>query len=329
MKKVLVTGATGFLGKYLVDELKNNGYYVVAIGRNESVGKSLKTKNVEFIKCDFTNYDMLEKVFKNIDYVIHAGALSTVWGKWEDFYNANVLGTENVVKCCQKKSVSKLVYVSSPSIYSEKRDRLNIDENDFNENNELNYYIKSKIMSEKIVNEANSLGLNTTIIRPRGLFGIGDTSLIPRILKISKKFGVPLINNGENVVDITCVENVAYSLRLCLENADVSNGKIYNITNGEPTKFKEMIENFMNDIGMKAKYLRLSQDLIYGIASFIENTYKTFNIYKEPPLTKYTAITLSYSQTLNIDKAKKDLNYKPIITIKEGIKKYAEDYKKQ
>lgn len=326
MKKILVTGATGFLGKYLISELTSNGYNVVALGRNEKIGKSLNDSNVEFVKCDLKDYEKLEKVISNVDGVIHAGALSTVWGKWDDFYSANVLGTENVVNACKKHSVSKLVYVSSPSIYTERRDRFNIDENDYDENNELNYYIKSKILSEKIVEDANKQGLNTTIVRPRGLFGIGDTSLIPRILRINKKFGVPLVNNGENIIDITCVENVAYALRLCLEK-EISNGKIYNITNGEPTKFKEILENFMNDIGMEPKYLNLSQKAIYNVSAFIENTYKKFNILKEPPLTKYTAITLAYSQTLNIEKAIDELEYKPIMTLKEGIKKYAEDYR--
>lgn len=325
MKKILVTGATGFLGKYMVDELKSHDYYVFALGRNEAIGKKLECGNVKFIKCDLNDKDNICNTISNVDAVIHAAALSTVWGKWEDFYNANVIGTKNVVDACLKQKNQKLVYVSSPSVYAEARDRYNILEDDFNENNELNYYIKSKILSEKIVNEAIKNGLNAAIVRPRGLFGVGDTSLIPRILRVNSKIGVPLVNNGENIVDITCVENVAYALRLCLESENTK-GKTYNISNGEPIEFKQILEQLMQEIGMKPKYLKLSKKGIYMLSNSLEKIYKTFNLKGEPPLTNYTAITLAYSQTLNIDKAKKDFGYKPIMTLKEGIIKYAKDY---
>lgn len=89
MKKVLVTGATGFLGKYLVEELINNGYKVVAQGRKENVLNGLKEQyKVDIVKCSL---DSIQDIDVNVDYVIHAAALSTVWGKWEDFYNSNVI----------------------------------------------------------------------------------------------------------------------------------------------------------------------------------------------------------------------------------------------
>ena len=326
MKNIVVTGATGFLGKYLVEELKSNNYYVFALGRKESVGKKLECDNVKFVKCDLSDKNGIFSSVSEASGVIHAAALSTVWGKWDDFYNANVIGTKNVAEACLKNN-KRLVYVSSPSVYTEARDRYNILEEDYDKNNELNYYIKSKILSEKVVNDNIDKGLNATIIRPRGLFGIGDTSLIPRILRVNSKIGVPLVNNGENIVDITCVENVAYALRLCLESEN-ANGKTYNISNGEPTEFKQILEELMKEIGMKPKYLKLSKKGIYCLSNSLEKIYKTFNLKGEPPLTNYTAITLAYSQTLNIDKAKRDFNYKPIMTLGEGIKKYAEDYRK-
>ena len=165
MKRVLVTGATGFLGKYLVEELINNGYEVVAQGRKENILNNLKEQyKVNILKCalnEIKNIDM------NIDYVIHAAALSTVWGKWQDFYDSNVLGTENVIKFCLKNNVRRLIYVSSPSVYSAKFDRFNIKEEDFDKNNKLNFYIKSKILAENLINKIDNKKLETVIIRPR------------------------------------------------------------------------------------------------------------------------------------------------------------------
>lgn len=324
MKRVLITGATGFLGKYLIEELLDNNYEVVAQGRKEKVLAEIKEKyKVETIKCSLEEIDNIEL---KVDYVIHAAALSTVWGRWKDFYNSNVLGTQKVIEFCKKNKVKRLVHVSSPSIYSSKRDRLNIDESDFDEKNKLNYYIRTKIMAEKLVNEIDKDTLETVIIRPRGLFGIGDTSIIPRLINANRKIGVPLFNKGKNIVDITCVENVALALRLALESKDAV-GKTYNITNGEPREFKEILEELFKQIDEPPKYLKISLNLMYVVATIIEFVFKLFHIYKEPMITKYNICTLGYSQTLNIEKAKKDLKYNPKMTLSEGIKKYADDYK--
>lgn len=326
MKKILVTGATGFLGKYLVRELTESGYEVYALGRNEKAGAELSRSGAVFCKGDFTDKKKCEPFFKDIDCVIHAGALSTVWGKWEDFENINVNGTRNVCELCKENNIKRIVYVSSPSIYSGKQDRFNIKENEFDETNELNYYIKSKILAEKVIREFNQKGLYTVIIRPRGLFGIGDTSLIPRILAANKKMGIPLFNKGENYVDITCVENVAHACVLAAETADV-NGEVFNITNGEPIQFRKILEMFLEAIGEKPKYLRLPFGMVYKIACSLENSYRKHDKPGEPALTRYTVCTLAFSQTLDITKAKQKLGYKPLKTIAEGIRQYGEHEK--
>ena len=280
--------------------------------------------DVKILKCSL---DEIKNVELKVDYVIHAAALSTVWGKWEDFYNSNVIGTENVIDFCKKNNVKRLVYVSSPSIYSAKYDRLNIKEDDFDKNNQLNFYIKSKILAENLINSIKDDKLEKVIIRPRGLFGIGDTSIIPRIINANRKIGIPLFNDGKNIVDITCVENVALALRLAIESKNAV-GNTYNITNGEPREFKNILEELFEQINEPPKYLKINLNLMYGVSSVIEFIYKLFHIYKEPMITKYNICTLGYSQTLNIEKAKKDLNYIPRMTLSEGIKKYAEDYKR-
>lgn len=325
MERVLVTGAYGFLGKYVIDELVKNNYKVLAFGRNKTKMLELKKKNVDIFIGDFCNKDDALKATENVDYVIHCGALSTVWGKREDFINTNVNGTMNLVEGCRKNKVKRFVYVSSPSIYAGKMDRTNIKENDYDENNKLNYYIESKILAEKELDKNRDV--NWVIIRPRGLFGIGDTSIIPRLIRVNSKIGLPLFNKGKNYVDMTCVENVAHALRLCLES-EKAVGNIYNITNGEPQCFKDLLEELFDKLGVKPKYMFININVIYFISCLIELLYKTFRIYKEPMLTKYNVCTLGYSQTLDITKAKKDLKYKPIITLSEGIEKYAKDYNK-
>lgn len=326
MKTVLVTGATGFLGKYLVELLVKEGYKVKALGRNEKAGKKLEELGAEFCRGDFTDKQLCEGYFENTDYVIHAGALSTVWGKWEDFYDTNVLGTRNVCELCIGHEVERLVYISSPSIYSGKKHRFDIEESDYDPNNRLNYYIRSKIMSEKIIDKYEKKGLYAVILRPRGLFGIGDTSLIPRILQANSKIGIPLFNQGQNYVDITCVENVAYACLLSLKAENVK-GEVFNITNGEPMEFKQILELFLASIGESPKYLKLPFSVVYAMSSILEGIYRVFHKKGEPVLTRYTVCTLAFSQTLNISKAKEKLSYKPIKSMKEGIEDYGKWWK--
>lgn len=318
LETVLVTGATGFLGGYLVKELTPH-YNVYALGRNHDKKETLENMGATFCCGDFTDAKQCERYFQGIDYVIHAGALSTVWGPWKDFYNTNVKGTHSVATLCRQYGVKRLIFVSSPSIYSERGDRLDIREEQYNPSNSMNNYIKSKIMAEEILKQFDDLYCVT--VRPRGLIGSGDPSLVPRLLKANGSIGIPLFKNGKNIVDITCVENVAYALRLCLECNDIK-GEAFNITNGEPREFKEVLELFLSSAGLAPKYLKMPLPLMYFAAFVAEVIYKGLQIQAEPPVTRYTVCTLGYSQTLNIDKAKQKLGYSPGVSLREGVKNY-------
>ena len=313
MKKVLVTGATGFLGKYVVEELSQQGYQVRAFGRNRNVGQSLENSSVAFFQGDLTKQEDLARVCQGMDMVVHAGALSTVWGPWEDFYQTNVLGTKYVLDACREAGILRLVYVSSPSIYAAPQE------------NNLNNYIRSKLASEKLFKDYPDVP--SIILRPRGLFGIGDTSILPRVLKLSQKIGIPLIGDGRQLMDMTCVENVALAIRLALE-APQASGEVYNITNGEPRAFKDLIEETLRGLDYPITYRKVPAPLLSVIASSLEFLYKVLKLKGEPPLTRYTYYLLRYSQTLDISKAERDLGYRPQISISEGIEQYVQDYRK-
>ena len=325
MKKVLVTGATGFLGKYVVKELVEYGYQVRAFGRNSKVGRSLENSSVSYFQGDLTKADDVLEACKGMDLVVHAGALSTVWGPWEDFYQANVLGTKYVLEACRQASIQRLVYVSSPSIYAAPKDQLGIKESDAPEENNLNNYIRSKLASEKLFKDYPDV--SSIILRPRGLFGIGDTSILPRVIKLSQKIGIPLIGDGRQLMDMTCVENVALAIRLALEVPEAK-GEVYNITNGEPRAFRDLLEESLTGLGYPIKYRKIPASLLSGIASGLEFLYKSLNLKGEPPLTRYTYYLLRYSQTLDISKAERELEYRPKISISEGIEQYVQDYRK-
>ena len=327
MKKVLVTGATGFLGSYVLKELKGK-YDIISVGRNEDklIGMKKENNELECIRADLSDIKAVSE-FPKADIVVHSAALSTVWGARKEFVRNNITATENIVKYCKEKKVKKLVYISTPSVYTAKKDRLNVRESEFDRDNKLNHYIETKIAAEKIVLDAESSDLEVSVIRPKGLIGIGDTSILPRIIEANRKIGIPVFKGNEDILaDMTSVENVAYSVLLCMEKDGIS-GEVFNISNGEPTSQKKLLGYVAESLGTEFRYKKLSFGRVYAAASLLEGIYKVFGIKKEPLLTRYTVCTLAFSQTLNIEKAEKLLGYKPRVSLEDEIKRFGKFYK--
>ena len=326
--KILLTGATGFLGRYVAKRLVKIGHEVIGVSRHKK--DLIELEEVNFIEFDLLDLNKLESVCKEVDCIIHTAALSTVWGKESDFVLNNVIATKNIIEVCKKNNIPKCIYISSPSVYTSAIDKFNIKEEESPKNNEFTYYIKTKLMAEQeIMNKAKESQTQFIILRPRGIFGIGDTSIIPRLIKVNSKIGIPYINEGKSIIDITHVENVVEAIMLSLYYDVGSLGyDIFNITNDQSVSLGYLLDLLFKQIDVKPKYINIDFNSIYSIASFIEKIYKFFKIYKEPILTRYTVCTIGNSQTLNIDKAKNKLHYKPIISIEKGIEEYAKWYKK-
>lgn len=323
---VLVTGATGFLGEYVVRRLLGR-YRVLAMGRNTAKGRYLETLGARFCQADFTDRRCGD-FFRGVSYVIHCGALSSVWGKWEDFYKTNVEGTAVVAEFCHQYGVKRLVYISSPSVYTQKRDQYDIREEMAPDRNNLNYYIQSKLLAERVIRRWDKKGLETVILRPRGLIGVGDTSLVPRLLAANRQTGIPLFHGGRNLIDLTSVENAALACELAM-TAEGAQGQVFHITNGEPAPFRKLLEQFLEVIGEKPQYRKLPFGLVYGLAGLLEKYWMIRKLPGEPPLTRYTVCTLGFAQTMDIGKAEKILGYRPEKTLAQSIREYGAWWKEQ
>lgn len=321
MEKVLITGATGFLGYHIVERMVKEGYEVFAMGRkNEEKVIKLGAK---FIKADINeNIDFLGYDF---DYIVHSCALSDVWGEYEDFYKVNVLGTKNMIKFAEKnKNLKRFVHISTPSIYSSFEDKENIKENINLPKKFLNNYSKTKYMAEL---ELKKTKIPYIILRPRALFGEYDTSIIPRLIEANKTQGIPLFNKGDVLVDLTYAPNVAQAIYLAMNCDKKFIGEIYNVTNGETIILKNALVKIFKKLNIKPKYKNISYKLAILLAYLSEFLHKTILKNKIPKLTVYIVCVLGKTQTLDISKIKKDLGYEPIYTIDEGIINYAKWYR--
>ena len=318
---MLVTGATGFLGGHVVRELRAHGHEVFAGGRDPERLAAVADPEHR-VPGDLK---ALAGLRLEVDAVVHCAALSTPWGRWAEFRAANVEGTGHVVAFARRNGVRRIVHVSSPSIYAALRDRLGIRETDVDPGNRLNGYIRSKIAAEALLQRALADGEigELVIIRPRGLIGQGDPSLVPRLLDVHRRIGVPLFDGGRAVIDITAVENVASALRLALDHGDGAGG-VYNITNGEPRVFRELLVALLGMLGVEPRLRSLNRRAAWALAAALEGACAVLPGNPEPPLTRYTLSTIAYSQTLDISRARAELGYRPQLDLDTALRRVAD-----
>ncbi len=321
--RIAVTGATGGLGRSLVEFLLKQNVEVVALGRNKIVGAELAKKGAHFLAGDITDIDYLKKAFVNIDVVVHSAGLASPWGDWSLFYEANVKGTEAVVESARFNQVSRIVHISTPSIYFNGLDRKNISEDEPIPNPQ-NFYAKSKLLADELILKATAEGhFDSTLMRPRAILGPYDATILPRILKVMRKGFFPLPNGGQALVDLTAVENVVFAIWLAIQKKERLSGAAFNISNGEPMTVLRLVEILSDTLGIKIIFISVPLWLIKTLALVFEFYAKLISR-KEPLISKYSIESLGTTQTLSIKKAELVLGYKPILTLKEAILGYIE-----
>jgi len=326
--KTLITGGTGFLGKALAIRLLDLGFDVSVMGRNQIIGSTLAKKGIHFIAADLTDAKQVHLACQGQNMVFHCGALSSPWGAYSAFHKTNVLGTQNVIEGCQKHHIDRLVHVSTPSIYFDFQHRLNIQENAALPMQACNYYAQTKRIAEDLVDQAFKRGLPTITLRPRGIFGPGDTSLIPRLIHANRRSGVPLIDDGSALVDITYIDNVVDALVACLNAPDSAIGQKFNITNGKPMILKTIVDQLFRVLEEPPRYRPMSYQTASRLASLLEAASLCLTLGRiEPPLTRYSVGVLAKSQTLDITAAKTILDYQAKVSIEEGLNRFAKWWK--
>ena len=324
--KALITGATGFLGGALARRLKNMDWDVTALGRNSSELKKLEAQGIRAVQANLEDSQAILNACKDQDIVFHSGALASDWGRAEVFYNSNVLGTQNVIRGCQEYRVKRLVHVSTPSIYFGFEPRINVKESDPLPK-PVTEYARTKRLAEDEVDKAFADGLPAVTIRPRAIFGPGDRTILPRLIDRLQRGILRVIGDGQNVADLSYVENVVDALLLCAESPNNTLGKKYNITNGEPIRMWSMIEKLCERLDLKFPTQRLPYPFVNAVAGGMEFIYKLLPGQPEPPLTRYSVAMISISATLDISAAKKDLGYQPRVSIEDGFEEFVKWWK--
>lgn len=327
-KRVLVTGGTGFLGRHTSVRLKGLGYEVTATGRNQKIGDTLnKNVGVRFLPADLADPAQAFKVVSEQDLVVHCGGLASPWGKYHEFYLANTLATENVARACAQHSIKRLVHISTPSVYFDFKDRTKIKETESLPPTMATHYAETKQLADEAVLRLSKQGLNACLLRPRGIFGPGDKTVLGRVIESMRKGILPLIDGGHSYVDLTYIDNAVDAIVLALENTTADSGRVYNISNGEPLKMRDLVETLSELLDLKARTHSLPFSLGMAVASGMEVFYRVSRRRAEPPLTRYAVGLMSKTQTLDISRARAELGFVPRISVQQGLQLYTRWWK--
>ncbi|TZF80311.1 NAD-dependent epimerase/dehydratase family protein, partial [Cognatilysobacter lacus] len=252
--------------------------------------------------------------------VVHAAALSSPWGRRRDFVRANVDATENVARACVAAGVPRLVHVSTPGIYHDGRPHRGIREDHPLPAQAVNHYAATKREAEARVRDiTGGTGVSTVILRPRAIFGPGDTSLLPRIAHALRRGRLPRIGDGECLVDLTYIDSAVAAVRAAMDAPTRFDGRAFNVSNGEPVRIWEVIDALAHSLGVPRPRPRVPAGIAWTLAAACEGAYRMVGAQREPPLLRYGVELLSVDMTLDIERARRELGYQPPVGMQAAL----------
>lgn len=317
---MLVTGGTGFLGRRIVERLLSQGRSVAVAGRTPA--PELEARGVRFIRAPLEDAAGIAAACQGMEAVFHVAARVGVWGRYTDYFRANVLGTRAVIDGCRAHGVRRLIHTSTPSVVYNGLDLAGADESLPLTTSCPSPYPLTKAAAEAEVLAAHGPGLRTVALRPHLIWGPGDPHLVPRILSRARAGRLRIVGEGKNRVDMVHVENAA-DAHIAAESAiartgSPAGGRAYFITNGEPVVLWEWINALLVALGEPPVTRRISLGAASAIGRACELAWSLLPVAAEPPMTRFIAAELAKDHWFDISAARRDLGYAPRITMRGG-----------
>jgi nucleoside-diphosphate-sugar epimerase len=322
--RIIITGATGFIGRHLAEQLAADGHEVIATGRSEVVGAQLRECGIEFRQADLLDVEAVAASFSAADSVIHCAGKSADWGRPSEFFAVNVGGTRHVVRACEQHGIRSMVFISTPSLYVTGRDRFDISEAEPLPTRLATPYARTKRIAEQELLSHAERGLATIILRPRAVHGPRDTTLAPRILRMAERKRFPLIAGGHALTDITYIDNLVDAVRAALSAHPEAWNRVYNITNGEPIQIRDWFQRVLAAHGRPFHPRTVPLPAAYVAAVLMEAASRLPFGPKQPSITRFSVSYMATSMTLSIEAARRWLAYTPKVSNEEGLQRLAD-----
>jgi len=319
VRRALVTGATGGLGRILIPLLLESGYAVRATGRDLIIGERLRAQGAEFHGADLTDHDPAP-LTAGMDVVFHLAALSSPWGRRETFRSINVEVTERLLASARTAGCGAFIYASTPSIYADCHPRLGITERDALPPRFANQYAATKYAAECAVLAADSPGLRTMSLRPRAIVGRFDTVLFPRLLRAVRRGRMVVPGDGGALIELTDARDVAAAFLAADRAIDAAHGRAVNISGGQPRALRVLLERIFAELDLTVALRRMPVRTALTAASLAETIAALLPGRPEPPVTRYSVMTFAFSQTFDLSMARSLLGWQPVHSPEDAIR---------
>jgi nucleoside-diphosphate-sugar epimerase len=317
VKQAFVTGGSGFIGGRLIERLRSEGWGIRALARSQSSADKVRAIGAGPVQGDLEDEAALRAGAVGCDVAFHAAAHLGEWGPREEFVKINVEGTKKVLRACRDAGVRRVVHVGTEAALLVGQPLVNADENVPLRPDSKALYSSTKAMAEQAVRAANGDGLETVVVRPRLVWGRGDTTILPSLVEAVKSGRFAWIGGGRHRTSTTHVENAVHGLLLGAEKGQP--GGVYFVTDGEPVVFRDFITELLATQGVEVKDRNMPAGLAKLAAVAAENVWRVLPLKGDPPVTRLAVWLSSLECTIDTSHAHSELGYKPVKTIEEGM----------
>jgi nucleoside-diphosphate-sugar epimerase len=317
LDSAFVTGGSGFIGGRLLGRLRDDGVAVRALARSEGSGAKVMELGAEPVRGDLDDPAAMATGAAGCDVTFHLAAHVADWGKPEEFERGNVRGTRNALEASRRAGVRRFVHCGTEAAILAGQALDGADETEPLRPDSPALYSATKAKAEALVREANGDGLETVVVRPRFVWGAGDTTLLPEIAAAVEAGRFAWVGGGTNRTSITHVDNVVEGLLCAAERG--AGGEAYFVTDGDPVVFREFISELLRTQGIEPPDRTIPTWVASAIARGGELAWRALPLRGSPPLTRFALWAASLDCVLDDSKARGKLGYAPVISRAEGL----------
>ena len=314
-RTAFVTGGSGFIGGRLIRRLVRDGWSVRALARSDSSAATVAEAGAEAVRGDLDDVESMRAGAEGCDVAFHAAAFVGAWGSMEEFEHGNVTGTRHVLDAARGAGVRRFVHVGTEAALLAGEPLVDVDETAPLRPDSKAPYCSTKAEAEALVRSAS--GIETVVVRPRFVWGPGDTTILPGLVEMvrSKKFS--WIGGGAHRTSTTHVDNAVEGLVLGAERGRP--GEAYFVTDGEPVVFREFVTELLATQGIEPPQRNAPRAVVGALAAAGEGAWKLLPLPGRPPVTRMEYWVSALDTTIDISKARTELGYAPVITRERGL----------
>jgi len=318
MGAVFVTGGSGFIGGRLIERLLADGHDGSALARSPAAADRVRALGARPVEGELASVQAMRAGAEGCELAFHAAAMLGDWGSRAEFEAGNVRGTENVLRACAEAGVRRLVHVGTEAALMAGRPLVQIDETTAPlRPDSPALYSATKARAEQAVLGADGKDLETVVVRPRFVWGRGDTTLLPRMVEMVRGGRFAWIGGGRHLTSTTHVDNTVEGLVLAAQRG--VHGNAYFVTDGEPVVFREFVGELLATQGVAAPTRSVPAAVAFPLASACETAWRHLPLPGAPPLTRLACWVSAQECTIRIGKAREQLGYEPVVAIADGL----------